>query len=511
MMQRVSDVQRTEIDGVPVFYVDTPGPMTGALTFRVGQGDETLIGRGITHVIEHLALAPVVAEHRASNGRVAMTITLFEAEGEPEELGGFFTHAARSLSELDYDRLETERRVLRTEDRRRGGSLGALAHGLRFGPAGYGLVDFPELGLFGATPETIEAWRTRWFTRGNAALWLSGPPPDNLDLSALPEGELIPPPRPEPLPYKLPAWYPAADSYIAVSLLAPRGNALWMAGGILQERLYERLRSSEGRSYEVSVGYDPMTAHDASLLIVVDTLPEEAESVRDALSVELHKFARSGATEEELAEVMRLRERAGRDPRAPIGAAEHHALETLFGGTPIPRDQLDRDLAALTGDEVGAALREALGSALWLVPSAIGVYDRRVRPLPNLAENAVEGRAFPRPRGVPDDLEGDVLVVGADGVSVTDAEGGSTTVLAAHCRALQVYDDGARLLWASDSVRLFVHPAVWEDGEEAIAAIDALVDAELHVQTGEPSGYEPPIDPEKQAAGAGLLRRWRRR
>lgn len=507
----MSDVQRTVVDGVEVFYVDTPGPMTGALSFRVGQGDETLVGRGITHVIEHLALAPVVAEHRASNGRVAMTITAFEAEGEPDELASFFTGAARSLAELDYDRLETERRVLRTEDRRRGGSLGALAHGLRFGPAGYGLVDFPELGLFGATPETIETWRTRWFTRGNAALWLSGPPPDGLDLSALPEGELMVPPRPEPLPYKFPAWYPGADNYIAVSLLAPRGNALWMAGGILQDRLYERLRSSEGRSYEVSVGYDPITADDASLLIVVDMLPEEAESVRDALSVELHKFARTGATEEELAEVLRLRERAGRDPRAQLAAAEHYALETLFGGTPTPREELERNLAALGGEEVGAALREALGSALWLVPDSVGVYDRRVRPLPNLAEDAVEGRTFPRPRGVADDLEGDVLIVGSDGVSVRDREGRTSTVLAADCRALQAYDDGARLLWARDSVRLFVHPAVWEDGEQAIAAIDALIDDALFVQTGEDSGYEPPIDPEKQAASGGLLRRWRRR
>ena len=50
-------VHRTEVDGVPVFWADGPGNAVGQLVFRVGQADEPLPLRGMTHLIEHLALA----------------------------------------------------------------------------------------------------------------------------------------------------------------------------------------------------------------------------------------------------------------------------------------------------------------------------------------------------------------------------------------------------------------------------------------------------------------------
>ncbi len=149
----MSALAQGQIDGVPVFHGDDPGPLAAALIFRVGQADEALVGRGTTHLIEHLALAPLTGTYRTSNGRVGMTLTHFDVEGDPEDVAGFLTGVAGALAALPYDRLGTERRILRTEDQRRSGSLGSLAYGLRFGPAAYGTVDCPELGLFRATHE----------------------------------------------------------------------------------------------------------------------------------------------------------------------------------------------------------------------------------------------------------------------------------------------------------------------------------------------------------------------
>src|SRR5258706_11360274 len=42
-------------EGVPVRWAQGAGDLTGALMFRVGFADETLILRGITHLVEHLS------------------------------------------------------------------------------------------------------------------------------------------------------------------------------------------------------------------------------------------------------------------------------------------------------------------------------------------------------------------------------------------------------------------------------------------------------------------------
>ena len=48
---------RTTIDGIPVILAPGRDPrVTAGLAFRVGWADETLPTRGITHLVEHLAL-----------------------------------------------------------------------------------------------------------------------------------------------------------------------------------------------------------------------------------------------------------------------------------------------------------------------------------------------------------------------------------------------------------------------------------------------------------------------
>ena len=52
-------IRRLDVDGVPVLLGPTAGPMQAGLVFRVGFADEPLARRGITHLLEHLALYPL--------------------------------------------------------------------------------------------------------------------------------------------------------------------------------------------------------------------------------------------------------------------------------------------------------------------------------------------------------------------------------------------------------------------------------------------------------------------
>ena len=50
----------TEIDGVPVLVDRRRRPVQGGIVFRTGRADESLRTAGISHIVEHLALAPMM-------------------------------------------------------------------------------------------------------------------------------------------------------------------------------------------------------------------------------------------------------------------------------------------------------------------------------------------------------------------------------------------------------------------------------------------------------------------
>ena len=108
-------IQRTERAGIPVHWVDLPGPFVAALAFRVGVADERLPQRGITHLVEHVALSTLGRREHPFNGCVDATTTVFGAEGERDEVLEFLRLVAGALRELPEASFEIERRVLRAE------------------------------------------------------------------------------------------------------------------------------------------------------------------------------------------------------------------------------------------------------------------------------------------------------------------------------------------------------------------------------------------------------------
>jgi hypothetical protein len=46
------ELHDTEVDGIPVVWSEVPGPLRAGLLFRVGQADERLVERGVTHLAD---------------------------------------------------------------------------------------------------------------------------------------------------------------------------------------------------------------------------------------------------------------------------------------------------------------------------------------------------------------------------------------------------------------------------------------------------------------------------
>ena len=117
MAEAVTQIHRTDVDGVPAFWVDGPGPCFAGLLFRVGKIDEQLYTTGITHLVEHLALPGWAPKPGLDwNGWVGLTTTGFWASGDPADVGAFVTEVTRQLHDLPLERLETERNILRAEE-----------------------------------------------------------------------------------------------------------------------------------------------------------------------------------------------------------------------------------------------------------------------------------------------------------------------------------------------------------------------------------------------------------
>src|SRR5437879_917846 len=97
-MQQSGEPVRTTIDGVPVYSLDVPGQMRAVLTFRVGVADETLPMRGVTHLVEHLAMRPLlqgIGTRDRVNARVEPLRTRFLVTGEPSEISTFLAEVTR--------------------------------------------------------------------------------------------------------------------------------------------------------------------------------------------------------------------------------------------------------------------------------------------------------------------------------------------------------------------------------------------------------------------------------
>lgn len=484
----MTPVGRTEVDGVPTFWSERPGPFTATLVFRVGQVDEALPERGVTHLIEHLALSSLGLPHLPHNGMVAGTTTTFVASGDPGEVAGFLRDATRSLADLPWHRLESEVRILRTEAGQRGTGAIANAMSMRYGATGYGVVAYPEMGLHRMDPSWAEAWRRRWFTRQNAVLWLSGPPPEGLDLSALADGERIPAPEPLLLASQpFPCWMYGPRNAVMVLVAVPTSTLSHAAIAVAGSRLRKRLRMEEGRSYTVASSVDDLSGPVSHGVLVADCLPEEAETVLSSFRSELAKLTVHGPDAAELAELVDGAERARHDPNHGVEVAELQAMDELLGRAAVSDDERLAALRAIRPEEVAAEISSMLRSAVWVVPEHVGLHDRRVHTIVDDSGFSVVGTTYTRPVPAMPRYP-DRLVAGPQGLSMLWPEGQQISVNWPAAVAVQTWTDGGRTVFGADGFTLTIRPTEWTGGERIVAEIDHHVPPDRVVPMAEPLG-----------------------
>lgn len=251
-------INRTEVDGIPTFWVDGPRPFTAALIFRVGLFDETMRERGITHLVEHLAMSGVRDVEVDMNAFVDDHLTAFWGWGEPGRVGRYLSRLCSSLHDLPVGRLETESSVLTQEASLRAPNYSDSFLWAYYGPFGPGTAGTREFGLSWLGGSELGDWAARYFNLSNAALVIVGKPPSDWKLD-LPNGAHRPPPvyeRLRPAPDN-PTLYENATGGVSWGALVRDDRrdphpGVQLAHELFVRRLEDRMRHELGHAYAVT-------------------------------------------------------------------------------------------------------------------------------------------------------------------------------------------------------------------------------------------------------------------
>jgi len=473
-------IERTEIDGVPFFWMaDGPRQMAN-LRFRVGRSDEPFRVTGITHLLEHLAFHRIGERKFPVNGSVDHVVTEFVSVGRPDENASFMGDIAGALGDIDAERLTREARVLRVEDDGRGPNPIREFINLRYGAANLGRSALNEHALHVAGPADLRAWSAHWFTAGNAIGWMSHEPPAGMRLT-LPAGERQPVIQHQDIsPLPLPSWGPTQMPGAMVGAAMPRSAAAVAMAHILRDRAEHRLRRDLGISYDVSTVYLKLNRDDALVMVIASSRDEDAAQAGAELVGVVERLASEGPTAEELADELDGMQRAHADPMWPLGQLNYAAECELFGSTYMTPEELQAEAAALRPNEVQA-------TATWFRDNAAG-FSRNTPRLgppwqayPVWSAGSVGGRTFdsvrkkyPWTKGTPS------LIVGDAGVSLMMPEGQCITVRYAGLAGMVRFNE-RRVLIGEDGFRLNVDPVEWKDGAQAAFAMDRAVPADQQV------------------------------
>lgn len=483
----MDDIEHHRIGAVPVFHAEGPLPFVAELIFRVGQADEPLPSRGITHLVEHVVLSAVPDVEYAYNGSVGLVTTRFTVRGDEADVAGFLATVTTALRHLPRHRIDAERRILSTEAGHHAANPATALLAARFGATGPGAVAHPEYGLHQLTAGDLAAWTARWFTDGNAALWVQGPRLPRLALD-LPAGRRPPAPAHPPLDQPLPAWFTADFGGIAVDVLSPRSPAANLALRTAETRARALLRRERGIAYTVGTDHHVLGADLVQTWLWADSLPDHADEVRDELLALLERLAAEGPTGDELDAERRMARRAETDPAAVPARLARHADDALLQ-RPL-RTSADRvdDIADVTPSDVAAALRQLLSTAVVMVPPGVSGPGAPFTRIADWSASRVSGRTY-RPRRLTHEQRPRIarrLVVGADGVTLLPARNSPATVRFADCAVALRWDDGSHVLVGRDGFRVAVRPREWRRGTAAARRVATGVPSDRVVAMGAP-------------------------
>ena len=488
----------TEVDGVPTVFAPSSGPIMAGLVFRVGQADETLARRGVTHLIEHLVLHRTGQADYHYNGVTCDTTTTFHMRGSGEDVATFFREVCAGIRDLPLERTETEKALLRTEAAGKERSAATEIPMWRYGARGYGLVSFPEFGLDALDGEFLASWARTWFTKENCALWITG--------GDIPAGLSLPLPtggRRQPLPAVTsalpvtPAYFEARTQGVVMDAVVSRGAAATVYARVLERELYRALRHEGGYSYQISTGYDPVDADVATLTAMADALPDQKGAVLGGMIDVLMKLNVGRVEREDIDATLSQAAEAITHPEVEAARVPGYALNLLTDEPIVSAEVYLERLRAVTGEDVQKVAAEVMRSALLMVPHGHGPDWAGFTPAPTASDHIVAGNRY-----AAIGQEDSCLMVGPSGVSVVHGQS-PATVRFDQCVLMLAWPDGGRHLAGPDGIWAQIEPSLFRMDFAAIAAVDAAVDPSVVVvrPTRRPDEIPQP-DPDQEAASA---------
>jgi len=452
-------VQRTEADGVPVFWSDLGRPtLRATLSFRIGQADEPLARRGLVHLIEHVALDGRWPVYLEVNGETGPITTTFLFDGPPELVADALGLVTAAIGRLEPARLEREIAILaaeadvRVESRR---AASPLVH--RFGLVGPGVLASSEFGLHRVDAGQVLAFAREAFCRGNATLALTGPVPPGLRLE-LPLGDVRRP---------LPAW----ESFVSPPCAVEGREGQVVLTCLTQDApatdYVDRLMGSRHRTV-CTEDLGTVTHH---------TFAPTSGDIRleaAAMMADLRALASDGPAPDLLAEHRTGLALAVRGRGIEVFEPQRAAYCELLGRPYLDADELLAEHARVTPADVADAARACAETAMLVVPDSAAVPERlrffygtpRDAPLVGNCHwfNPVDTEAANLR------LQGHLLEYnGPDGLLVFDL----TSLVLYAIRA-----DG-RVLVRPDGCQLTIAASQWSNFISVISEVDAIVDRDV--------------------------------
>lgn len=463
----------SDLDGLPVLTASVEGPILARLNFGVGSADEPLTKRGITHLVEHLALCGLGARPFTYNGRVMPVDTELMAVGTEDQVIEFLAHVSKSLRELPVDRFDNELRVLRVEESRHSAGQidGDLA--LRFGASGPGASAYPEYGLYAVSAQEVQAWATEWFTAANAILMLSRPIPGLASLElprrAAPAHRPLPPDHVEGR-----RWSPLSTSLVSVSFVRtsidgrPVGT---ITDQCARERALKALRTDSALSYSVNAVTIPIAERSLLCQMSADAGAGSHHDVLEGLASTLAEIADQGPSDDEMALLSGRLKLASSDPRFEAGMLTWNSFRVRRD---LPLMQTSDYVAAfesVTKSEVADMVRLSLGATLAIGPRELGGALPGWQELPNWSTKLISGKRFPAVEG----QERGSLVVSEKGVMWQLHDRAFRSVFWDDCAVALCWENGARRLIGGDGTSVVVAPWMFDAADRLPGIIDEHV------------------------------------
>lgn len=468
-------IRQLDVDGVPALLAPTTGPTHAGLMFRVGQADEILAQRGITHLLEHLVLHPLGTADYHYNGTTGVVVTHFHLQGSVDDITTFLTGVCQSLRELPASRLDTEKAILRTEWNNRATSALDPMPLWRYGARGYGLVSFPEWGLQAASIDDLQDWTRSYFTRENAVLWLAGADlPAGLRLD-LPSGQRMPVPTASSALPLTPAFFAGSGGLTAIDAVVARRIAASVFTGVLERELFRALRQRDGLSYTATTNYEPRGDGYATITALADALPEKQDAVLGGFIDVLAKIRVGRIDDADIAAVISKAAEALSTAEADSARLPSAAFNLLTGQRVDSSDDLLRQLKEVTPEAVHKVATEAFAASLLMTPGGRTADWAGFVPAPTGSAELVTGTDHPGLGRL-----AQRLVVGADGVSLVSNDSDEfATVHYDRCAAMLAWPDGGRQLIGDDGISIRVEPTLYQG--VATQLVDEAVSTQIRV------------------------------